>query len=296
MTELRRLRTATLDLAYFEIGEGAPVVLLHGYPDDANTYKYVWPQLAAQGFRVIVPHLRGHGPTRIRDGQARVGQQAAIGQDLLDLLDMLELQQAGLVGYDWGGRAACIAAALQPARVAFLVAGHGYLIQDTLAPPAPSPDQELERAYWYQWYMCTARGRAGVERNRKAMGHALWREWSPPWNFTPADFDECAASWDNPDYVDVVVHSYRHRNGEAKSDPRYDALEASLAKKPKIAVPTIHLHGADDRVSFVRLTDDHAKFFTGFYERRVLPGVGHYIPREAPDEVVRAVLDLQRRA
>ncbi|GIL40745.1 alpha/beta fold hydrolase [Roseiterribacter gracilis] len=296
MTELRRVQTETLDLAYFEIGDGFPVVLLHGYPDDANTYKYVWPKLAELGFRVIVPHLRGHGQTRIRDGHARVGQQGAIAQDLFDLLDALSLQQVGLVGYDWGGRAACIAAALQPDRVKFLVAGHGYLIQDTLSAPAPSADQEIERAYWYQWYLCTARGAAGVQQNRKVMGRALWDEWSPPWVFSNEDFEECAASWDNPDYVDVVVHSYRHRNGEAASDPRYDALERALAEKPKIAVPTIVLHGADDRVSFARLTADHATFFTGPYERRVLPGVGHFLPREAPDAVVQAVLDLQSRA
>ncbi len=296
MTELRRIQTDTLDLGYYDVGEGFPVVLLHGYPDDAHTYKEVWPALAKAGYRAIVPHLRGHGPTRIRDGHARVGQQAAIGQDLLDLLDALNLQQVGLVGYDWGGRAACIAAALQPDRVKFLVAGQGYLIQDTLSDPAPSPDPETERAYWYQWYFCTARGVAGLTSHRAVMGRALWREWSPPWQFSDADYDECAASWDNPDYVDVVVHSYRHRNREAAGDPRYDALERTLSVKPKIAVSTIVLHGAEDRVFFAQKTEPHDKFFTGPYERRVLPGVGHYIPREAPQAVVDAVLEAHRRA
>jgi pimeloyl-ACP methyl ester carboxylesterase len=295
MTELRHVRTASLDVGYYDVGDGVPVVLLHGYPDDAHAYAQVWPALAKAGYRAITPYLRGHGPTRIRDGHARVGQQAAIGQDLLDLLDALDLKQVGLVGYDWGGRAACIAASQQPERVAFLVAGQGYLIQDTINEPVPA-DAEIERAYWYQWYFCTARGAAGLAKNRAAIGRALWREWSPNWTFDEASFAECAASFDNQDYVEVVLHSYRHRNREASGDARYDGLETILSKRPKISVPTIMLHGADDRVSFARVTEDHARFFTGSYERRVLRGVGHFIPREAPQAVIDAVLEAHRRA
>jgi pimeloyl-ACP methyl ester carboxylesterase len=294
MTELRRIQTNTLDIGYYDVGDGLPVLLLHGYPDDAHAYAQVWPALAKAGYRAITPYLRGHGPTRIRDGHARVGQQASIGQDLFDLLDALDLQQVGLVGYDWGGRAACIAAALQPERVAFLVAGQGYAIQDTISEPKPAVP-EIERAYWYQWYFCTARGAAGLTKNRVEIARALWREWSPSWNFDDATFAACAEAFDNPDYVDVVLHSYRHRNFAAPGDPRYSALERILSAKPKISAATIVLHGADDRVTFPSATEDQASFFKGPYERRVLPGVGHFIPREAPQAVVDAVLDLQQR-
>jgi pimeloyl-ACP methyl ester carboxylesterase len=295
MTELQHVRTSSLDVGYYDVGDGVPVVLLHGYPDDAHAYARVWPALARAGFRMITPFLRGHGPTRIRDGHARVGQQAAIGQDLLDLLDALELKRVGLVGYDWGGRAACVAAALAPERVAFLVAGQGYLIQDTISAPSAA-DPVFERAYWYQWYFCTARGAAGLAKNRAAIGRALWREWSPGWRFDEASFAECAASFENQDYVDVVLHSYRHRNGEAAGDARYDALEATLSKRPNISVPSIALQGAEDRVTFARTTEDHARFFSGAYERRLLPGVGHFIPREAPQAVIDAVLEAHSRA
>jgi pimeloyl-ACP methyl ester carboxylesterase len=297
MPELQHVSTGALDVAYYDVGprDGMPVLLLHGYPDDAHAYAAVWSALADEGFRTITPYLRGHGPTRIRDGHARSGQQAAIGQDLLDLLDVLQLGRVGLVGYDWGGRAACIAAALRPSEVEFLVAGQGYLILDTRSDPVPR-HPEAERAYWYQWYFCTKRGAAGLAQNRAALAKTLWREWSPSWHFTEDAFARCAPSFDNPDHVEVVLHSYRHRNGEAAGDPRYEDLERRLAAQPTIAAPTIVLHGADDQVSFPAWSEHHARFFTSSYERRLLPGVGHFLPREAPGAIVRAVLDAQQRA
>src|SRR5881409_2501056 len=221
------VRTPTLEIAYEAYGNAAgfPVVLLHGFPDDARAWDTVAPPLAAAGYRVLVPYLRGYGPTRFLDAAApRMAQQATIAQDLLDFMDALGLDQVGLAGYDWGGRAACITAILAPARVRALVTIGGYNVQDALAPPRPAPPEQ-ERAFWYQWYFNTERGRAGLERNRRALCRLLWQEWSPSWRFDDATFDRTAASFDNPDFVDVVIHSYRVRYRHAPSDPRLDAIE-----------------------------------------------------------------------
>lgn len=283
-------RTPTLEIAYEAHGpsDGVPVILLHGFPDDAHAYDTVAPPLAAAGYRVLVPYLRGYGPTRFLDAATpRMAQQAAIAQDLVDFMDALGVRSAGLAGYDWGGRAACIAAILVPERVRALVTIGGYNVQNTVAPSRPASAYE-ERMYWYQWYFNTERGRAGLEQNRREICRFLWKDWSPTWQFTDEEYDCTAPSFDNPDFVPVVIHSYRHRHGNAPSDPRFDAIEHRLAARPPITVPTIVLHGGDDAVSSRRSASEPALFPAGT-ERRVIPGVGHFMPREAPNAVVDAL-------
>lgn len=291
------VRTPTLEIGYEEWGEaaGAPVVLLHGFPDDAHAWDGVAPPLAARGYRVLAPYLRGYGPTRFLDaGAPRMAQQAAIGQDLLDFLDALGIERAALAGYDWGGRAACIAAILAPARVQALVTIGGYNVQNTLAPPRPAAAED-ERAYWYQWYFNTERGRLGLEANRREICRLLWRDWSPGWRFDDATFERTAAAFDNPDFVPVVIHSYRHRHGNAPSDPRFDAIERRLAERPRIEVPSVILHGRDDGVDVPRHSEKHPAMFPDGTERRVIPDAGHFLPREQPGAVVEALLSLLAR-
>jgi len=284
MPPLRWLQTPRLRIAYEEHGrpDGAAVVLLHGFPYAPRGYDAVVAGLEGTGLRVIVPYLRGFGPTRFLEAATpRSGQQAALAQDLLDLLDGLGLARAALLGYDWGGRAACIVAALWPERVRCLVTGDGYNIQDiaaALAPRAP----EVEYRLWYQYYLHTPRGRSGLEANRREFCRLLWRLWSPTWHFTDATYACAAASFDNPDFVDVVVHSYRHRFGYAPGDPSLDAIEGGLARQPPITVPTIAVCGADDGLNPPPAEDPHAARFFAPYERRILPGVGHNFPQEAP--------------
>lgn len=294
---IHRVRTASLEAAYEQHGPpgGEPVILLHGFPYDPRCYDAVAPVLAAAGHRVIVPYLRGYGPTRfLRPDIPRSGQQAALGRDLLDLMDALSIPRAALAGYDWGGRAACIVAALWPDRVAALVTGDGYNIQDIAASTKPaSPEQE--HRLWYQYYFHTPRGRDGLAADRSGLGELLWRLWSPSWRFDGATYARTAASFDNPDFVEVVIQSYRHRFGYAAGDPALEGIERALAAKPPIRVPAISLCGADDGVAPSRATDTGASHFEGPYERRVLPGIGHNIPQEAPEATVAALLDLLRR-
>ena len=271
---------------------GPLVILLHGFPDDAHAYDKVAPILAGSGWRVVVPYLRGYGPTRFLDpATPRSGQQAALGQDLLSLMDGLELGRAVLVGYDWGGRAACIVAALWPERVAGLVSCTGYAIQKMADARKPaSPDAEYR--FWYQWYFHTERGRAGLAANRRPFCRKLWELWSPNYRFDDAEYERTASSFDNPDFVEVAIHSYRHRHGAAPGDPAFDQIEAKLAKQPTIAVPTIVLHGESDGVSPVAGSASHHRFFTGPHRRRVVPVAGHFVPREAPEAVAAAVNEL----
>jgi pimeloyl-ACP methyl ester carboxylesterase len=292
------VRTPTLEIAYEEWGDsaGAPIIGLHGFPDDAHAWAAAAAPLAARGLRVLAPYLRGYGPTRFLDPAApRMAQQAAIGQDLLDFMDALGLERAALAGYDWGGRAACIAAILAPARVRALVTIGGYNVQDTVTPPGPASARQ-ERAHWYQWYFNTERGRAGLERNRRDLCWLLWRDWSPTWRFEDAEFDEAAAAFDNPDFVPVVIHSYRHRHGAAPGDPRFDAVERRLAARPRIEVPSVILHGGDDAVAFAADTERHPAMFPPGTERHVVPGAGHFLPRERPAAVVDALLPLLDRS
>lgn len=291
------VRTPTLEIGYEEWGDaaGAPVVLLHGFPDDAHAWNGVAPPLAARGSRVLAPYLRGYGPTRFLDaGAPRMAQQAAIGQDLLDFMDAVGIERAALAGYDWGGRAACIAAILAPARVRALVTIGGYNVQNTVAPPRPASAEE-ERAAWYQWYFNTERGRLGLEKNRREICRLLWRDWSPGWRFDDAIFEQAAAAFDNPDFVPVVIHSYRHRHRHAPGDPRFDAIERRLAERPRIEVPSVILHGADDAVDFPSRTERHPAMFPDGTERHVIPDAGHFLPREQPGAVVDALLPLLAR-
>ena len=293
---LKHARTPALDAAYEESGqpEGLPVFLLHGWPYDPRCYDEVVPPLAAAGCRVIVPFLRGFGPTRfLSTDTPRSGQQAALGNDLRETMDALGIARALLAGYDWGGRAACIVTALWPERVHGLITVNGYNIQDIAGSVRPvAPGQE--HRFWYQYYFHTERGRAGLTRNRRALARYIWQIWSPHWAFDDATFERSAPSFDNPDFVDVTIQSYRHRFGFAPGDPALEPIEQKLAARPKIAVPTIALQGEADGVAPAQAADPHAAFFTGPYQRRLLPKVGHNPPQEAPRAFADAVLELTR--
>jgi len=294
MAHLERVRTSTLDIGYEQSGpHGAyPVVLLHGFPYDPRAFDDVAPILNSAGFRTIVPYLRGYGDTRFlsRDTM-RSGEQAALGLDLLEMLDALKVTDAILAGFDWGARAACVVAALWPERVRGLVSCCGYQIQDIAASLKPA-DPESERRWWYQYYFHTERGRAGLSVNRSELCRLLWKLWSPTWSFDEATFRRTAVSFENLDFVEVVIHSYRHRHGNAEGDPRYSATEARLATQPKINVPTIVIHGVVDEVSPVRKSEGHERYFPGAYQRRLFENVGHNPPQESPKAFAQAVLDL----
>lgn len=294
MTALPHVRTPSLDIGYEESGaaDGTPVILLHGWPYDPRCYDAVVPLLTQARCRVIVPYLRGFGPTRfLSHDTPRSGQQAALGNDLRELMDALQIPRALLAGYDWGGRAACVVAALWPERAIGLVTGNAYNIQDIANANKPqAPEQEAR--FWYQYYFHTERGRAGLEQNRRALCRLLWRLWSPHWDFDEATFEKSAASFDNPDFVAVTIQSYRHRYGSAPGDPALDEIERRLAAQPKITVPAIALQGEADGVLGPELSQGHARQFTGRYERRVLPRIGHNPPQEAPGAFADAVLAL----
>jgi pimeloyl-ACP methyl ester carboxylesterase len=291
------VRTPSLEIAYEAHGDprGFPIVLLHGFPDDARAWDGVARPLAAAGYRALVPYLRGYGPTRFLDaGTPRMAQQAAIGRDLLDLIDALALPRVALAGYDWGGRAACIAAIVAPARVRALVTISGYNVQNTVAS-SPAASAAQERANWYQWYFNTERGRRGLEQNRREICRLLWHDWSPGWRFDDATFDRTASSFENPDFVEVVIHSYRHRHGNAPGEARFDPLERQLAERPPITVPTVVLRGAEDTVDPPRRSEPQMPLFPPGTERRVVAGAGHFLPREQP-AAVAAILGLLARA
>ncbi len=287
-----KVRTPTLEIAYDEHGppDGPPVVLLHGFPDDPHAYDGVWPLLEDR-CRVLVPWLRGYGETRfLSDATPRSGEQAALGADLRDFMDALGIESAVVGGYDWGGRGACIVSALWPQRAGGLVTCGGYNVQNIAASGNPAPAAN-EYRLWYQWYFQTERGRAGLQQNRRDISRLLWQLWSPNYDFDEATFDAAAASFDNPDFVDVVIQSYRHRFANAPGDPALEGIEAQLAAQPPITVPTIALQGEADGLG-VPGADRNAPHFTGPYERRIIPRAGHFLPREAPEAFARAVLDL----
>jgi pimeloyl-ACP methyl ester carboxylesterase len=286
--------TPVLDIAYEASGpdHATAVILLHGFPYDPRSFDDVVPILNGAGLRTIVPYVRGYGPTRFRAPDTmRSGQQAALAHDVLDLLDALRLERAILAGFDWGARSASILAALWPARVQALVTCCGYIIQD-IAQAGNPVDPEQERRLWYQYYFNTERGRAGLDVNRVPLCRLLWSLWSPTWPFDPAVYARTARSFDNADFVEVALHSYRHRYGVVAGDPRYADTEARLAALPKIAVPSITLHGAVDGVTPAGTSEGHGAHFTGRYERRVLDNVGHNVPQEAPRAFAQAVLDV----
>jgi pimeloyl-ACP methyl ester carboxylesterase len=291
---LRQVDAGVLKIAYYEEGpaDGPVVILLHGFPYDIHSYVDVAPQLAAQGCRVIIPYLRGFGTTRFRDpATLRSGEQAAIGADVLALMNALGIKRAVFAGHNWGGRAASVAAVLWPERCAGLVTVNSYLIQDLSRAMVPvSPQYEV--ALWYEYYFQLERGRAGLAANRREIARILWDQWSPDWDFDDALFERTARAHDNPDYVDVVIHSYRHRFGLAAGDPRYIDLQRRLASMPPITVPSITLDGDADGVLPASDGRASAAKFTGRRVHRIVPGAGHNLPQEAPEAFAAAVMEL----
>jgi len=292
----KSVETSVLSIAYEEAGDpnGFPIILLHGFPDDVRAFDEVVPPLTKAGFRTLVPYLRGYGPTRFRDPAApRMGEQAAIGQDVIDFADALRAQRFAVSGYDWGGRAAAIAAALHPDRVRATVLIGGYTVQNTIAPQPPGA-AAAEHRLWYQYYFNTERGRAGLQSNRHEICRYLWQQWSPSWHFTDDTYQRTAPSFDNPDFVDVVIHSYRHRIMNGPGEPRFKEVEARLAERPRIQAPSITLYGAEDGIARPPMESPPAEraAFEHLVARRVVPGVGHFMPRERPEAVSSALLEL----
>ncbi len=291
---LRHVDAGALNIAYYEEGpaDGPVAVLLHGFPYDIHSYVDVAPLLAGRGCRVIVPYLRGYGATRFLDATTpRSGEQAAIGADLKALMDVLGIKRAVLAGYDWGGRAANVVAALWPDRCIGLVSVNSYQIQDIANAMVPlNPAREV--ALWYQYYFQLERGRAGLAANRREIARILWRQWSPNWHFDQATFDRTALAHDNPDYVDIVIHSYRHRFARAEGDPQYADLQRRLAALPPITVPTITLDGDADGVSPATDGTATAAKFSGRRNHRVIARAGHNLPQEEPQAFAAAVMGL----
>ncbi len=288
---INRVSTSQLDIAYYSAGEkgGWPCILCHGFPYDVHNYQACIQPLVSAGAHVLIPYLRGYGPTRfLSDDTLRSGEQAVLANDLLEFMGAMSVEKAVLAGFDWGGRASCIVAALWPERVIALVTGNSYNIQNI--PHAMEPATAKEEAnFWYQYYFHSERGRNGLQVNRREIARLLWQMWSPTWQFSDADFEASAVSFDNPDFVDVVIHSYRHRYGLVKGDPAVAAIETELEKQPDISVPTIAIDGSVNGVH--ESTIHHAKKFTGPYEYRVFDNAGHNLPQEKPEEWVKAILD-----
>jgi len=293
---LKTVRTDLLAIAYAEYGPaaGPVVVLLHGWPYDIHAFEAVAPALAAKGYRVIVPYLRGYGATRFLSATTRRnGEPAALAVDTVAMMDALGIRSAILGGFDWGARSADIVAALWPERVGGLVAVSGYLIGSQAAGRRPLPP-EAELQWWYQFYFATERGRAGYETYRREFSRLIWRIASPRWGFDDATFERSAAAFDNPDHVEVVIHNYRWRLGLAKGEARYDPIERRLATAPVITVPTITMEGDANGAPHPDPATYAAKF-TGRYEHRLITGgIGHNLPQEAPGAFVQAVIDVAR--
>ena len=293
---VKTVRTSILEIGYHESGDAAgfPVILLHGFPDDAHAYDGVAPALAKAGCRALAVYLRGYGPTRFLDpAVARTAEQAAIGQDVIDFADALELPRFVVAGFDWGGRAACVASALHPDRVRAAVLIGGYSIQNTVTPSRAAAPETVRRL-WYQWYFNTAAGRAGLEQNRRGLSELMWREWSPTWRFSEELFNRTAGSFDNTDFVDCVIHSYRHRNLNAPGESRFLDIEQQLAKRPPISVPTIAVHGGDDAFGrpAAEITAVERTTLPMLIDKRIVEGAGHFVPHEKPDAVASALLDV----
>jgi pimeloyl-ACP methyl ester carboxylesterase len=295
---INQVDAGELNVGFADLGpvDGPVVLLLHGWPYDIHGYADAAPMLVDAGYRVLVPHLRGYGTTRFRSaGTLRNGQQSVLALDAIALLDTLEIRTAVVAGFDWGARTANILAALWPERCRAHVSVSGYLIgsRDANAHPLP-PSAEL--AWWYQFYFATERGRAGYEQYRDEFARLIWRTASPQWGFDDATFDRSAASFDNPDHVDIVIHNYRWRLGLADGAPELDDIERRLAQRPPITVPTITLEGDANGAPHPDAAS-YRSLFTGPYEHRVVTGgVGHALPQEAPRAFADAVIDADRSA
>jgi pimeloyl-ACP methyl ester carboxylesterase len=292
---VEQVAAGVLDVGYVAAGpiDGPAALLLHGWPYDIHSYEEVTPRLAAAGYRVIVPYLRGYGTTRFLDEDAlRNGEQAALAVDAVALMDALGIEKAVVAGFDWGARSADIVAALWPERCTGLVSVSGYLIGSQSAGQLPlSPDAELQ--WWYQFYFATERGRAGYERYRREFAKLIWRTASPRWGFDDATFDRSAASFDNPDHVAIVIHNYRWRLGLADGEPRFAEIENRLAQAPAITVPTITLEGDANGAPHPE-PSSYASRFTGPYSHRTIEGgIGHNLPQEAPEAFADAVIELR---
>ncbi|MEU9411262.1 alpha/beta hydrolase [Streptomyces sp. NPDC048281] len=293
---VKQVKAGELDIGYAESGpaHGPVVILLHGWPYDIHSYVDVAPLLAAEGYRVIVPYLRGYGSTRFLSAKTfRDGEQVATGLDLIALMDALKIQKALLGGFDWGARTADVVAALWPGRCKALVSVSGDLIVNQKQQQQPTPPA-AERAFWYQYYFTTARGERGLTKYRHDLAKLIWHDASPTWHFDDATFDRTAAAFDNPDYVRIVIHNYRWRLGLAKGNPRYAGVQAKLAAEPAIAVPTVTLDGALDPFVPPGNGSAYRKKFTGPYIHRRLEGIGHNLPQEAPQPFAQAVMDADR--
>jgi len=290
---VKQIDAGLLNVGYAEAGaaDGRPVILLHGWPYDIHSYADVAPLLAAQGYRVIVPYLRGYGTTRFRSSQTfRNGQQSAVALDVIALMDALAIEKAIIGGFDWGSRTAAIVAALWPERCTGLVAVSGYLVTNLAANLRPLPPR-AEWGWWYQYYFATERGVLGYRENRYDFNKLIWKIASPKWDFDDPTYDRTARAFDNPDHVAIVIHNYRWRLSLAEGEPRYDALERRLFGAPVITVPTITV--ASDFDGAAADGKGYAKQFAGRYSHRVLRGVGHNVPQEAPQDFARAVVDVE---
>jgi pimeloyl-ACP methyl ester carboxylesterase len=291
---LRQVDAGLLNVGYAEAGPagGPTVVLLHGWPYDIHSYLEVAPLLAAAGYRVVVPYLRGFGTTRFRsDATLRNGEQAALALDVIALLDALEIERAILAGFDWGARTADTVAALWPQRCTGLVSVSGYLIGSQAAGKLPLPPA-AELQWWYQYYFATERGRAGYDRYRREFAKLIWQTASPKWDFDDGTFDRTAQSFDNPDHVEIVIHNYRWRLGLADGEAAYDALEERLAQGPVIEVPTITLEGDANGAPHPDPSSYAGKFSGPYSHRTIQGGIGHNLPQEAPEAFANAVIEV----
>jgi pimeloyl-ACP methyl ester carboxylesterase len=293
--EIRTVRSNVLEIAYEEHGPSAgfPVILLHGFPYDPRSFDGVPAPLVEAGYRVLVPYIRGYGATRFLDADApRMAEQAAIAQDLIDFADALDIDQFAASGFDWGNRAICIAAILHPERIIAQVACGGYSVQDTINPGGPAP-AALEAMLWYQWYFNSERGIRGLTQNRHDIIRHLWNTWSPAWSYSDEDYALSAPSFDNPDFVDIVIHSYRHRHVNAPGEERFLEVERQLAQRPVITVPAIVLRAAQSGFGppSTNPAGDQARF-SNLRARRIVEGAGHDLPAHRPDMVADALLEL----
>ena len=295
---IRQVDAGVLDIGYVEIGpaSGTPVLLFHGWPYAIDAFAEVAPLLAARGYRVIVPHLRGHGTTLVRsEATPRNAQQAALAADGIALMDALRIPKAVVAGFDWGARTADIMAALWPERCTALVSVSGYLIGSQAANAKPLPPA-AELQWWYQFYFATERGKAGYAANTNAFNKQIWQLASPKWAFDDAAFDRSAAVFDNPDHVEIVIHNYRWRLGLADGERQYDALEAKLANAPAISIPAITMEGDANGAPHPKPEQYRAKFTGPYAHRLITGGIGHNLPQEAPAAFAQAVLDVAKFA